>query len=284
MRARRLCSWLLIGVAAGWSAARADVVPAEDAATYAGSSVTVEGDVASVTRDADAIVLELAPGGPKSLRVVLVISLISSLPREPERVYQGKRVRVTGLIQRFQGRPEMVCESASQIAIVDLAGTTVTTTLPPPTPAPPATSALPSASTSRIGAPPAAPPTTPPPSPPVVASPPAATTAVAAPPVVTEPARTPAPAAAAPPTAAPAAPVEEAPAPRPLLAERLAAQACESARSRWRDAAAKARTASDALVRCLDAGTFKCRAEAAALAPALGDLEWAEQRVADRCD
>jgi hypothetical protein len=78
-------------------------------------------------------------------------------------------------------------------------------------------------------------------------------------------------------------PTTEVPA-RPLLTEALAARACESARTRWRDAAAKARAASEALVRCLDGGSYQCRPQASALAPALGDLEWAEQQVAERCD
>jgi hypothetical protein len=78
-------------------------------------------------------------------------------------------------------------------------------------------------------------------------------------------------------------PTTEVPA-RPLLTERLAAQACETARERWRAAAATARSASEALVRCLDGAAFHCRPEAAALAPALADLELAEQRVAERCD
>jgi hypothetical protein len=44
------------------------------------------------------------------------------------------------------------------------------------------------------------------------------------------------------------------------------------------------REASDALARCLDAETFACRESAAKLAPALAELEWAEQQVGERCD
>jgi hypothetical protein len=39
-----------------------------------------------------------------------------------------------------------------------------------------------------------------------------------------------------------------------------------------------------ALTRCLDANTYQCHAQAAALVPILSDLEWAEQQVAEKCD
>jgi len=81
-----------------------------------------------------------------------------------------------------------------------------------------------------------------------------------------------------------AEPEAEEPRVRPLLTERLAQQACDRARTRWQDAAAKARDASAALTRCLDANTYQCHAPAAALVPILSDLEWAEQQVAEKCD
>jgi hypothetical protein len=276
---------LLAGAVAGPAIihAHAETVDAADAADHVGSTATVEGDVAVARSDADGLVLELAPLGPKSFRAVLVRSLISSLPRAPERVYEGKRVRVTGIVQRFQGRPEMVLESASQIEIVDVAGAPEgsTTTVPAP---PPPTTLRPLAPT-----PPSAATPPPPPSP----APPAAERA--APPVAEPPPpRAPAPAAPAPPAATPApppvAPLPPAtvppsePAPKPLLSERLAEQACERARARWTEAAARARAAADELTRCLDKASYACRESAAKLAPALGDLEWAEQQVADRCD
>ena len=71
---------------------------------------------------------------------------------------------------------------------------------------------------------------------------------------------------------------------RPLLTERLAQQSCDRARTRWQDAASKVRDASATLTRCLDANTYQCHAQAAALVPILSDLEWAEQQVAEKCD
>jgi hypothetical protein len=59
--------------------------------------------------------------------------------------------------------------------------------------------------------------------------------------------------------------------------------ACDRARARWRDAAAGLREQAAALDRCLAGAGYRCRPEAAALAPALSALEWAEQRVEDAC-
>lgn len=300
MRRRLATAALLIAgalaAAIAVPAVPAEIVDAADAAAHVGSSVTIEGDVAVARSDADGLVLELAPLDAKSFRAVLVRSLISSLPRSPERVYEGKRVRVTGIVQRFQGRPEMVLESASQIEIVDVAGApgTSTTTVPsavpttlrppasaPPTSAPPAAAPAPTPSAATPA--PAAPTATPTPAPPPPAAAPAAPATTA--PSTAAPAASPRAAAPTPPASVPpaTAPPSE-PAPKPLLAERLAAQACERARARWTEAAARVRAAADELTRCLDRASFACRESAAKLAPALGDLEWAEQHVADRCD
>jgi hypothetical protein len=251
----------LVSLALACPAAGATVVDAGDAARYVGSTVTVEGDVAAARSEPIGLVLELAPIGPASVRAVLVPSLISSLPRSPERIYEGKRVRMTGLLQRFKGRPELVLESAGQIEIVDVAGA------PPPTTT---TRAVVPPSTTTTRPEPVATAVTPPPQPPTAPAP--------SPPAAPTPA--PAPSAAAP----AGAPESDGPAQKPLLAERLAAQACERARARWHDAAARARDAASAFTRCLDAATFACHGAAAALAPLLADLEWAEQEVAERCD
>src|SRR5262249_9317127 len=89
MCARRVAMAALVIVAlVGVCAARAaEVVDAADAANHVGTIVTVEGDVAVARSETDGLVLELAPVGPTGFRAVLVWSLISSLPRAPERIY-----------------------------------------------------------------------------------------------------------------------------------------------------------------------------------------------------
>jgi hypothetical protein len=69
------------------------------------------------------------------------------------------------------------------------------------------------------------------------------------------------------------------------VAQRLAAAAdrCARARENWRAAADAAHERTAALDRCLVGAGYRCRTEAAAVAPALSSLEWAEQEVDERC-
>jgi hypothetical protein len=264
----------------------ARVVDVADVPSHVGSTVTVEGDVAAARLEPLGLVIELAPGGPKSFRAVLVLALISSLPRSPERIYEGKRVRITGLIQRFQGRPEMILESASSIEVVDVAGapaTVTTTTLPEHgrSAAPPATTEPPPATPPT---PARAPESTRRPAPEEIPDTRSSTRVTPPGPTAPPAADVPAPTATTFPPVAPAEPPAPEPAPRPLLGERLAIEACERARARWREVAAQTRAAAATLTTCLDAETFACRDHAAKLAPAIADLEWAEQQVRDRCE
>ena len=79
-------------------------------------------------------------------------------------------------------------------------------------------------------------------------------------------------------------PPAEEPEPRSALGERLAAQACERARTQWRTAAARVRAATEDLTHCIEAESFACHGPAAKMAPAIADLEWAEQQVASHCE
>ena len=197
-------------------AAAPPVYPWQEAERHVGELVTVDGVVAAAHSTGDTCVLEFAPDDPHALRVILVLPMLSSLPSKPERLYAGKRVRASGLVRRFAGRPEMVLRSSAQIEVVDVAG---------------------------------------PSSPPAAAAP-------AEPPAAEKP-------------------------PRGLgeaVARQLAGAApCERARARLREAADTAGELSTALGRCLDGGSYRCRRESAALAPALTALEWAEQQVDDAC-
>jgi hypothetical protein len=233
-----------------------------------GAQVTVEGDVVAARTVSDSCVLEFSADDPTAFRVVLLIPAITSLPRQPERLYLGKRVRASGLIRAFQGRPEMVLRSPGQIEVVDVAGPARTAeTLPAGVPAP---------TPPRAVAPP--PPATIAPKPPVAVTPPAPI-AVAPPPAAQA-----AVAAAPTPPPSPESPAE--PPARSLgeaIVRQLPAADCDRARASWKDAAQSADDLAGALTRCLRAGSYRCRDASAALAPALTALEWAEQQVDDGC-
>lgn len=112
-------------------AAAATPVPWTAAADHVRRLVTIEGVVARATPTADGrCVLEFDADDPAALRVVLVVPLITDLPADPSRLYQGKRVRVTGRVVRFQNRLEMLVTPPA----LEVVGLTAT----PPAPLPPA--------------------------------------------------------------------------------------------------------------------------------------------------
>jgi len=205
---RALAFLSLVALAAAAAHAVAPpLVSWREAGGHVGEVVTVEGEVATASTVGDTWVLEFARDDPRAFRVVVLLPLLETAPRQPERLYQGRRVRATGRVQRFQGRAEMVLRGAAQIEVVETGG------------APPAASAPP------------------PPAAPVVPA-------------------GPAPSAAAP---------------------------CERTRERWRAAAVEASERIAALNRCLDAVRYRCRAESAALTPALETLETLEHEVDINC-
>ena len=203
---RALSLLSLVTLAAGAArAAPPPIVSWQEVGGHVGEVVTVEGEVATAATVGDTWVLEFAPEDAHAFRVVVLLPLLETAPRQPERLFQGQRVRATGRVQRFRGRVEMVLRGAGQIEVVETGG----------------------------GMPPAA--SAPPPPPP--------------------------PAPAAPSAAAP----------------------CERARERWRAAAVEANERIAALGRCLDAVRYRCRAESAALAPALTVLDTMEREVDAAC-
>jgi hypothetical protein len=248
-------------------------VPLSELPSRVGDVVTVEGDVTAAYTTAGTCVLEFEAANPKGFRAVLVIPMFTDLPRQPERLFAGKRVRVSGRVQRFQGRLEMVLRDPSQVQLVDVAGVpppsgqVATAPEPPPAPAPPAAAPAPPPPAPRVEATP--------PAPPAVAVAPAA-------PAVESP-RVPPPA----PAVAPPTMPTTAPPPRSLVEaveRRLPLpDPCAKARSAWREAAASAAEANAALGRCLAAAAYHCRPEAMAMTPVLAALEAAEQHVEDDC-
>jgi hypothetical protein len=277
----------LLGAAVVARAVAPPVVPWQEADHHVGEIVTLEGVVASVRSTGDTWVLEFAPDDAHAVRVVLMVPLLSNLPRAPERLYGARRVRASGLVRRFQGRPEMVIRNPSQIEVVDVAGPEAATpeaaphaaAPPPAAPAPPPPPVVRAAPPSPPPTMPSAAPPPPPPAPAAepVAAPPPPPPAPAAQPVATPPPPSPAAEEVPPTTVPPRALSEE-------ITRRLAVVApCERAKARWHEAAARTADLSSRLGACLESGSYRCRAESAALAPALTDLEWAEQRVEETC-
>jgi hypothetical protein len=145
MRHARLAA-AMVGPLVGFAAALAAApVPWTAAGDHVRRLVTIEGVVARATTTPDRrCVLEFDPNDPAALRVVLVIPLITDLPVDPARLYQDKRVQVTGRVMRFQGRLEMVV-TPPQLEVVGLTAPRVApaAAAPPVTPVAPVPAAVP---------------------------------------------------------------------------------------------------------------------------------------------
>ena len=125
MRARSP-DWLALACAAWLSATCAlvrayDVVPWQAAASRIGDVVTVEGDVVEAHIEGATCVLLFSTDDPNAFRVILLIPLITNLPHQPQRLYEGKRVRATGTVRRFGSRTEMIVRSPEAIEIIGVA-------------------------------------------------------------------------------------------------------------------------------------------------------------------
>jgi hypothetical protein len=133
--------------AASARAATPPVVPWQDSGTHVGEVITVEGEVQSARIAGDTCILEFAAGDPDAFRAVLLLPLLSSGPPHPERLYPGRRVRVTGRVQRFRGRPEIVLRGPGQIEMAEAAGAAPAVEPPAPAPVPPPAPPVPVART-----------------------------------------------------------------------------------------------------------------------------------------
>jgi hypothetical protein len=239
---------LVVTLACATGAAAREPIAWTEAAQHVDRLVTVEGVIArGETTPEGRCILWFDAGDPRALRVVLIRPLVSDLPREPQRLFQGKRVQVSGRVMRFQDHLEMAVTPA-QIEVVGLTAT------PPPA----APTAPPPAAVSPPRAPTAAPTPAPPPSP-------AAMPARSAPP----PTPAPAPVPTAPPTTPPTT-VAPDPACRQLEDDRAAVRA-------------ELREQNEALQRCLAEGRSGCAALGDRLGPLLSRLEAVEQQLARRC-
>jgi hypothetical protein len=127
---------LLAGAVAGVAlGAGPRVISWRDAARHVGEVVTVEGRVADARAEGDTYVIDFAPDDPQALRAVLVVGILSTAPRHLERRWRGRDVRVTGLVRRFAGRPEIVIRDPDLVQVVgDEPPETRAAPSPPPAP------------------------------------------------------------------------------------------------------------------------------------------------------
>ncbi len=99
-----------------------ETVTPEDAAKYIGQQKTVCGTVASAHFAAKTkgqpTFINLDKPYPNQVFTVLVWgSDRNKFEKPPETLYSGKGICVTGMIQSYQGRPEIIVKEPSQIKV-----------------------------------------------------------------------------------------------------------------------------------------------------------------------
>ena len=118
MNRRSLLVAVLIGVlsvVAGQMHAQQQVIPDTAAASNVGQTLTVEGTVASVTvlRTGTTFLNFGAAYPEQTFTAVIFRSAASRFPNPQQ--WEGKRVRVTGKVQLYRGKPEIILNDASQL-------------------------------------------------------------------------------------------------------------------------------------------------------------------------
>jgi hypothetical protein len=101
----------------------ADALRAKDAASHVGEVATVCGVVASAkyatSTKGEPTFLNLDEPYPAQVFTVVIWGSNRAAFGEPERSYIHKNICVTGTIQNFRGKPEIVASAPTQIAVKD---------------------------------------------------------------------------------------------------------------------------------------------------------------------
>ena len=100
------------------AAPASEAIPWHRAARHLGEYATVEGIVVRTHRTEKACFLNFHPDWQKTFSAVIFASSFDAFPPNPQELYLGKKVRLTGLIREYKGRPEIILDSPDQIEIV----------------------------------------------------------------------------------------------------------------------------------------------------------------------
>lgn len=95
-----------------------EVISWEDAHRYYGEIKTVEGVVVRSHNSGKAVFLNFHPNWKRYFTAVIFARDFHKFPENPEKYYLNKRVRITGTIKEYQGKPEIILHSPDAIQIL----------------------------------------------------------------------------------------------------------------------------------------------------------------------
>lgn len=96
----------------------ASAMPWREAEKHEREAVTIEGIIAATHNSGNACFLNFNKDYKHTLTLVIFEKRFAAFPKDPERHFRGKTVRVTGTVTRHGGRPEIILERPEQITIL----------------------------------------------------------------------------------------------------------------------------------------------------------------------
>lgn len=90
----------------------------EDADNHYGEYCCVKGKIISTYNSGKACFLNFHKNWKRYFTAVIFASDYRKFPANPENYYQSKTVRVTGIIKKYQGKPEIIVKNPGQIEII----------------------------------------------------------------------------------------------------------------------------------------------------------------------
>lgn len=111
---------LVLGVLlSGLSVFASDIISWKDADKYYGQYKTVEGTIVATKNTGRVCFLNFHKNWRKYFTAVIFASSFHKFPPNPEIYYLNRKVRVSGVIKEYKGKPEIILESPSQIKIIE---------------------------------------------------------------------------------------------------------------------------------------------------------------------
>jgi DNA/RNA endonuclease YhcR with UshA esterase domain len=97
---------------------RDDVIPVEDAAEFMGEKIIVEGTAVRTHNSGNAVFLNFSSDiQDKIFTAVIFPDDWPKFPAPPENLFSGKLVRIEGVIEEYQGTPEIIIKDPWQIEV-----------------------------------------------------------------------------------------------------------------------------------------------------------------------
>jgi hypothetical protein len=114
----RKCILFAIAILLGPYCFAQGVISWKEAGKYYSQQKTVEGTIVSTNNTGKVCFLNFSSDVAKDLTAVIFAADLSKFPAHPEVFYKGKRVRITGKIQKDQGKPTLIVNWPRQIVVV----------------------------------------------------------------------------------------------------------------------------------------------------------------------